>query len=517
MEGRGWSLVGRGPNFTVNRLASTVNSFRPFSSENYTQTVETIEQLRGRDLITKGPFARLWWSQAISSLGDWVALFASFALAARIAGGGAAAGIGILVPLVGRILPGLLFGVVAGVLADRWSRKLTMVLSDLGRALLAVSLIFVGNFQALFLVTFLTELLAIVRQPAREAVVPTLIPTRHLLTANGLALLSSYGTAPVGAALFAGLSEIGARLPDFGSYGPSIATAFVFDAFTFLMSAVIVMFTPIPNVILPRARKARSRLDLRAPMADVKEGFAFVAGSGPIRRMILGMAAGLFGGGALLVIGQPFAEQVLRASDSGYGLIVTALGVGVGLGMLGMTVLGSMNTRRQVVFSLSLLCTGIAIVLTGFSNTVLSAAAWTLITGLGTGTAYVTGFTHLHASVPDDLRGRTFGAMFTFARTALLISFALAGVGAAALDGVFTGELNEGIRAVIVLGGTVVVIAGLAVLWAARTEFSPRALSAEQLTTLRDAGDAITWMRGDRSRRQGSEAEPPKTSHEGEP
>jgi dTMP kinase len=236
-------------------------------------------------------------------------------------------------------------------------------------------------------------------------------------------------------------------------------------------------------------------------MRDMIEGFRFVAKSGPIRRMILGMAAGLFGGGALLVIGQPFAEQVLRASDSGYGLIVTALGVGVGLGMLAVTVLGSVNTRRQVVFALSLLCTGLAIVFTGFSNSVLSAAGWTLLTGLGTGTAYVTGFTELHLSVTDQLRGRTFAAMYSFARTALLVSFGLAGVGAAALDGVLSGELNEGIRAVIVLGGLVVLIAGAAVLWATRREFSPRNLDEEQLATLREAGDAITWMRGDRSQR----------------
>ena len=50
--------------------------------------MDTISELRGRDLIRKGPFARIWWSQAISSLGDWVTLFASFALAARISGGG---------------------------------------------------------------------------------------------------------------------------------------------------------------------------------------------------------------------------------------------------------------------------------------------------------------------------------------------------------------------------------------------------------------------------------------------
>lgn len=458
----------------------------------------TESELRSRDLIRRGPFARLWWSQAVSSLGDWVALFASFALAARISGGGRAASLGILVPLVGRILPALVFGFVGGVLADRFSRKATMLVADLGRAILAVSFIFVGNLRQLFVLTFLTELLSMMRQPAREAVVPTLIAEHQLLAANGLSLLSNYGTAPIGSALFAGLTQVGALLPPFGTFGPSISAAFAFDALTFLVSALIIVSTAIPAVPRPRKRKSRGRIDLRAPLRDMADGFRFVARRGPIRRMILGMAAGLFGGGALFVIGQPFAEQVLRASDAGYGLIVTALGVGVGIGMLGMTILGTMNTRRPLVFALALITTGLAIVFTGYTDTVAVAAAWTLVTGLGTGVAYVCGFTELHATVDDELRGRTFAAMFAFARVALLVSFALAGVGAAALDGVLAGELNEGIRAVIVLGGTVVLIVGGAVFWAARKDLRAH-FSSEELATMADASQAITWMRGDRT------------------
>jgi dTMP kinase len=406
--------------------------------------------------------------------------------------------LGILVPLVGRILPALVFGFVGGVLADRFSRKVTMLVADVGRALLAIGFIFVGNFQQLFVLTFVTELLSMMRQPAREAVVPSLIPENQLLAANGLSLLASYGTAPIGSALFAGLTQIGSVLPPFGTFGASISAAFAFDALTFLISAAIVFFTNIPPAPLPTERSPRGRVDLRAPLRDMADGFRFVARPGPIRRMILGMAAGLFGGGALFVIGQPFAEQVLRASDAGYGLIVTALGVGVGVGMLGMTILGTMNTRRPLVFALALVVTGLAIVFTGYTNTVAVAAAWTLVTGIGTGVAYVCGFTELHATVDDELRGRTFAAMFAFARVALLISFALAGVGAAALDGVLTGELNEGIRAVIVLGGTVVFLVGATVLWAARQELRAH-FSSDQLRTMKDASEAITWMRGDRS------------------
>jgi hypothetical protein len=88
--------------------------------------------------------------------------------------------------------------------------------------------------------------------------------------------------------------------------------------------------------------------------------------------------------------------------------------------------------------------------------------------------------------------------MFALARSSLLISFALAGIGAATLDGVLAGELNEGIRAVIVLGGVVVLLVGIAVVWAARDEWLPKQFSEEQLATMAEAGDAITWMRGDR-------------------
>ena len=67
-------------------------------------------------LMSRGPFARLWWAGLFSSMGDWVALFATLTLAARL--GGSQAETAILVPLVARLLPGLFFVAVGGVLAS---------------------------------------------------------------------------------------------------------------------------------------------------------------------------------------------------------------------------------------------------------------------------------------------------------------------------------------------------------------------------------------------------------------
>lgn len=477
-------------------LGGVVTGLLPFSR------MQPVETQRGRDLIRRGPFAKLWWSQVVSSLGDWVALFASFALAARIAGGGSAATVAILVPLLGRILPGLFFGFLGGVMADRWSRKTTMIVSDFGRAVLAIGLLFVGTYTQLFIVTFITEIFALVRQPAREAVVPTLVSPDKLLAVNGLNLAAAYGTAPIGSAIYAGLAEVSRFLPEVGRVGPAIGTAFLFDCLTFLISGLIVISIPIPP-----PKPARDRLQGKEPEAsawrDIVDGMRYVMGSGPIRRMILGMAAGLFGGGALFVLGQPFSEQVLRGGESGYGILVTALGVGVGLGMVGVTVFATMDTRREPLFALSLFATGVAVSFTAFADTVFGAAGWAFVAGLGTGIAYVTGFTHLHASVTEELRGRTFAAMFAFARTALLVSFGLAGVGAAALAGIFPGELNNGIRAVMLLGGVVVALSGVAVFLGSGTW--RMSLDDEKLERMGEAADSITWMRG--SRKQGEDDE----------
>lgn len=457
-----------------------------------------LERIKGRDLVRRGPFARLWWANTISSLGDWVTLFATFSLAVRISGGGRTAGLAILVPLVARILPGLVIGVVAGVLADRWDRKRTMVVADFGRAALVSTLVLVGNFRDLFLITFAIEVLTLIRQPARESVVPQLIADRHLAAANGLNLFGAYGTAPIGSALFAVISEFGAGvLRDFTA-NPGIAAAFAFDAITFLLSGVIMMTLAVPALELPEERAADSALDLKAPLRDMADGFRFVVGYPAVRRTVIGIAAGLFGGGALFVLGQPFSAQALAAGDTGYGALVTALGVGVGLGMGAMTLWGRMVTRREPLFGFSLALTGVSIILAAIATTVAGAAGWVFVAGVGTGVAYVVGFTHLHAAVTDDIRGRTFAALFAAARAALLVSFGLAGVGAAALDGLMGGILSNGVRAVITFSGLTILLSGAGTLWAVREQLRADPLEEHDYRTLRDAGDALTWMRGDR-------------------
>jgi len=221
-------------------------------------------------LVRRGPFARLWWAGLASSFGDWVALFATIALADAIGGV-----TGILVPLTARMLPGL-FGVAAGVFADRFNRKVTMVVCDAGRALLAVSLVFVHTLPQLFVVSFAMEVLALFWGPSREASIPNLVPKKVLVRANSLSLVAAYGTLPVGSAafsIFAGISEVTHVL---GAFGSNTGIAFAVDAATFVVSASLIASIPIPRLEVSEDRRAEGKLDWRLPFRDLTEGIRFI-------------------------------------------------------------------------------------------------------------------------------------------------------------------------------------------------------------------------------------------------
>ena len=456
------------------------------------------DNTRPLSLVRRGPFARLWWAGVVSSFGDWVALFATIALADQLGGV-----TGILVPLSARMLPGL-FGAVSGVLADRFNRKLTMITADVLRAVLVLSLVFVDNLAMLFLVSFLMETLTLFWQPARDASVPNLVPNGRLVAANSITLVATYGSLPVSSAFFSFLVTVGDWVPDLAGFGTDFGPAFTFDAFTFLLSAFLVTRIPIPRPEVTGERRAKSPMDWRAPVRDLREGVRFVIRDHSVRNVIVGIATALFGAGIFFILGQPFSRDVLGGGNTGFGVLITALGSGVGGGMLVLATLGSRIGRRDLTFAVSLILTGAAITMVTTMSSVFGAAGWLFLAGIGAGSSYVMGFTHLHEEVDDEMRGRTFAALYTLARTSLLISIALGGATATLLDGVLPAPFDNGIRNALAIGGAIVLSAGLVTLWNLRGTLSGPEFSEETYRTLRDASDAFTSVRG---RRRSSEDE----------
>ena len=161
-------------------------------------------------------FRRLWIALSLSSLGDWISLLALSGLAATIGGrsGGAYAVSGVW---LSSLLPALILGPVAGAFADRFDRRLNMIIGDVVRAVLYLTiplnlaLGFANHLTWLYIVQFLASCASLFWTPAKDASIPNLVPADKLEQANQLSLFSTYGTAPLAAALLflLGLLEIG--------------------------------------------------------------------------------------------------------------------------------------------------------------------------------------------------------------------------------------------------------------------------------------------------------------------
>ncbi len=411
--------------------------------------------------MRKGPFSRLWKAGFISSTGDWVAMLATLSLADSLAGGG-----GMVLALTSRIVPGLFFAAIGGIIADRLNRKYVMVVAELGRAALVFSLAFAESIQYLVLVNLALEALTLVFQPAKEATVPSLVSRAELVQANSLSLSAAYGTFPLGAAIFTGLASIGDDITLGGLLpGTQEGLAFLVDAASYLISATLILTLPAA------ARRVRQpgerRWNPMAVLRDLKEGIVFVASHRRVRPVVLAMTSALAGGGIIVVLGKPFAT-LLESGPAGFPALLTAFGLGAGTGIVLVTIFGPRFRYKDVVFGIALLLTGVALAAAAFVKTLIGGLGWIGLMGVGAGAAYVLGFAHLHEQADDAVRGRTFAALFSLLRIGLLTSMMLALPLAGFFDGRLPGLLSNGTRDVLLVGGITMLISGSLTLWSVR-------------------------------------------------
>jgi MFS family permease len=425
-------------------------------------------------------FFRLWLGQVVSATGDWLGLIAITALAARVGAGSEGVAIGLV--LAARIGPGFFLAPVAGLFADRLDRKKLMITCDVGRAAVLVTLPFVNSIWGLVLASFILEVFTLLWQPAKEATVPNLVPPDRLASANSLSLLAAYGTFPVGAGLFAILSRVSELLADVrwldGLRLNQEGLAFYVDGLTFLVAAFIVSTLAIPRRP-QRDRPDSKRVEFGAVFSDLKEGWEFAFVHPTARAVIVGLATGLIGGGMLVPLGAVFSNEVLHRGEAGFGLLTFGLGMGVAVGVLAVSLL-QRRLPKQQVFTGAVL--GAGILLAAAVSTSTMGPAVMLVAGLGVcaGFVYVLGFTLLHESVDDELRGRTFGALYTLVRLCVLSAFLIGPFLSQLLDSLSDRVIGReieafgatmfvpGVRLTLWLAGAIIVVAGLLAAWSFR-------------------------------------------------
>jgi dTMP kinase len=367
-----------------------------------------------KDLLTHPGFSRLLAAMTVSSLGDWVGFVAVTSLVARLSGSPAAAGLAVGGVMTARMLPAILFGPLAGVLVDRFDRKQIMIVADVARGAMYGSMAFVGELWLIFLLSFVIECFSLLWTPARDASLPNLVPRRQLANANSIGLVSTYGTLPLGGAIFALLAGFSTMI----DVAKPETFALLLDASTFAFSALMVSGVPIRTP----AGRSMGKYDLSRVWRDVGDGVRFLREDSIASAMTGGICIAFAAVGAVLALGPIFVNKTLSdAGTAGWGIVVVAFGVGMAIGMAGTNEVAKF-VERDLTFVWSLVAAAATLfVLAAMPNLGLAAVV-TVWLGVFCGLAWVSGYTLLQENVEDEFRGRTFGSLTVLSRLGLFLS-----------------------------------------------------------------------------------------------
>jgi dTMP kinase len=382
-----------------------------------------------RGVLAIPAFRKLWNSMLFSSLGDWLGLLATTAMAQQLSGGSyATANFAIAGVFIARLLPAVFLGPIAGVIADRFDRRRLMFNVDIMRAALYISIPIVNTYFWLYTAMILVECLTLFWSPAKEASVPNLVPRDKLESANQVSLLAAYGTAPIAAILFSILTLLSSAIAAISPLIPSnsIDIALYINAISFLFAA----WTVFGIKEIPKGAAAKSDNSSNVGQSLI-QGWKAVSESKIIRGLIIGMVGAFSAAGAVIGLARTFVGD-LGGGDAAYGVLFGAVFTGLAIGIaFGPKIFAQFSRRR--LFGASLTTSGIFLVLLALiSNLVLSVIIVTIL-GAFSGIAWVTGFTMLGMEVHDEIRGRTFAFVQSLIRITLVAVLAIAPIIAATI------------------------------------------------------------------------------------
>ena len=416
-------------------------------------------------------FLRLWVAQVVSAFGDWIGFLAIIEIARRLGGGQPGSAIALV--MLARVLPGFFLASVGGVIVDRVDRKRLLITCDILRAGVLLLIPLIERVWALVLASLVLELATSLWGPAKEAIVPNLVPKEQLTAANSLSLVAAYGTFPLAAGAFIGLAKFAEWLG--GSSIGQVEWALALDAVTFLIAAGLIATLPL----LRHRRDANNTpsIDLSQGVRELREGWTFIAISPQVRAVLVGLGTGMIGGGMLIPLGAVFNDAVLGAGNAGFGTILVTMGLGVAAGVSALSAV-QRRFAKDRPFGAAVFGAGTCLLFAVTSSDTFLTLAGVFAMGVFAGSGYVLGFTLLHENVEEQLRGRVFSALYTLVRFCLLLSITVGGFLSDGFnwlfDVLFDNEISvgswamalPGVRGALWLASTFMLLAG-ALAWVA--------------------------------------------------
>ncbi len=364
-----------------------------------------------REVLSNRNFLFLWIGQLVSTFGDRLTQMALVALVYQQNPGSEIA----LAKLISfTIIPVFIIGPVAGVWVDRLNRKNVMVISDILRGCLILSIpLFIGMKQILFvyLAIFLTFSISRFFIPSKMAIIPDLVPKESLLVANTL----SGTTYMIGNVVGLVVAGIIVNIKSIGAIG-----GFYIDSMTFFVSAsLIAMIAHIHSIkevrqdIITTTEAIGSSIR-RSIAGDIIEGLKTIWKYKDMRFIVSVFFIFMAGLGAISCVIIVFVQQAFGTSTRDLGFLGTFLVIGLFMGTIAYGKFGQSSPKRKVVFY-SFIASGILIAVFALvvenSPNLFTAGVVSALLGAAASPIMVSANTLTHEAIPEELRGRIFSSL----------------------------------------------------------------------------------------------------------
>lgn len=292
---------------------------------------------------------------------------------------------------VANFIPILLFSLIGGLMADRMDRRKLLLFSlssqlGLGLVLFVLTITAAITPVLIYLILFLIAIAQSFSLPARQAVVPNLVPKSLLMNAVSLGSLQFQGAIVIGPAI-AGFI--------IGGLGVSLIYLINIFSFLFFIAAIYTLRVPLQKY----------HADVEFGLTAIKEGVKFVL-STPIlyTTMILDFLVTFFGTATILM--PVFAQDVLHVGASGLGFLYAAPAVGGVLAGILLVILHHKIQHQGKVIIACVIIYGLATIGFGLSQNFFLSIGFLILVGFGDMVATIIRNTIRQVITPDHLRGR---------------------------------------------------------------------------------------------------------------
>jgi len=359
-------------------------------------------------VFRKRDFRLLWSAQLVSTIGTALTDLAAGILVFRETHSAAAVGL----MFVATAVPTLIVGLIAGVFVDRYDRRKIMVIADLLRAVIVVSIPFLIhiNIVLLYVAVALVSTISQFFNPANDALLPEVASDEELAAANSWIMISSFGSTSIGFALSGLLAT-----------AFSIEWAFYLDGLTFLFSAALIVLIKVGKI------ETQEETSVGVVVANLKEGIATLFGTPILRNLLATGIPVYFSFGLWNVLLLPFAINALHATEFEYGLQEGFTSVGFVVGSLMMARFAD-RFREGSWIVVATIAMGLIGVLYGLSTSIVVAILLVTASGFFNAPSSISRRVLLQRSTPRDLRGRVFSAFAVVRDVTFLVGIALAGL-----------------------------------------------------------------------------------------